>query len=286
MPVLRSTICFNTPIIMDKMKKVERFLVESPWLCKPVCIQRHPTTATLWLCPANAAEGDAYAWMHLEDLARLVAEESAPIQTTMMMTPPPPPPPPPPSDPMMTPPPPPPPPPPRPDGPPPPRPPFAHDVFVDGEYGQQPVVAYNPYGKRSSSCVHGPINWNGDPWLYQHQTSLQLHNHNVIDLTGRSQSTAFMQLLFYNDGEDGHGVYEKLMQTSGQVVWSQMKTHKSKYYGYQAICRHCGAVAWAAWNRSSTRGWCDHQRANIMTFLGVRVPPAYMRALEETLPMV
>ena len=122
--------------------------------------------------------------------------------------------------------------------------------------------------------------------MHQHETGLQLHNANLIDMTSDSEIQRFLQILFYTDDEYCHGVYEKLLVTSGQLKWSKMETHRSGYRGYQAICRHCGAVAWAAWTPASTKGWRDQQRANILSFLGLPGPQRYMDALETELPMV
>ena len=71
-----------------------------------------------------------------------------------------------------------------------------------------------------------------------------------------------------------------------QVTWYVMAPRGSGYRGYQGICNLCGAVMRCAWTPRSTRGWRDHQRANLLSFLGLQVPLSFMRPLEPTLPMV
>ena len=96
--------------------------------------------------------------------------------------------------------------------------------------------------------------------------------------------TAFLQTLFYNDNEYAPGLQEKLVENAGHADWSLMKPYKSKYLGYEAKCKYCGAIAWASFKPGSTKGWRDQQRANIMQFLDCPVPDRYMQELEQTLP--
>ena len=69
--------------------------------------------------------------------------------------------------------------------------------------------------------------------------------------------------------------------------WYKIAPKGSGYRGFHAVCNiKCGAVMQCAWTPASTRGWKDHQRANLLAFCGLEVPEVYKRPLEETLPMV
>ena len=139
--------------------------------------------------------------------------------------------------------------------------------------------------------MHPAWNWNGETWWHQHEEGLQLHDWNEIVMSnGNIQQ--LMQIMFHNDGayrdvsvNDVTRAIER-STNEGTVRWKRMKTHLSKYVGWQAECTHCGALCWAAWKPASTMGWRDHQRANIVHFLGLAVPPALRGPLEDTLPMV
>ena len=192
-------------------------LGQDSWLKHPVRIYQYPEGNSFWICPASVDGSANYPWM---PVAWLVGQSppSPPEERDESETT-----------------------------------SCSHWSYQSGQYGQQPVQPWNPYNRTSVACRHPPTNWNQEPWQYLHENGLQLHTQNLIDMT-EGQITAFLQMLFYDDGEDGVGVREKLEKTAGHEVWSIMKTHKSKYRGYEVRCMHCGAVAWAAWKPGSTNG--------------------------------
>ena len=170
----------------------------------------------------------------------------------------------------------------------PPRLPHEHPVYKDGQYGQQDHGVGQFHHHRTSECKHPTVNWNGDLWWYPHNEGVQLHSQNKIDMQDHAKCQALGQILF--DEVDGncypHDLDDALVNCSMSMQWYQMNCYRSRHKGYQAQCKHCGATTWAAWSTECTRGWRDQQRANIVHFIGLRVPPALMRPLEPTLPMV
>ena len=139
--------------------------------------------------------------------------------------------------------------------------------------------------------MHPIRNWNGEPWWHQHEEGLQLHNFNEIVMSdGNIQQ--LKDIMFNRDGAYTNvcciAVARAIerSRSEGTLRWKLMKTQNSKYVGWEASCTQCGAMCWAAWKPTSTMGWRDHQRANMLCFLGQPVPEAWMRPLEDTLPMV
>ena len=100
-----------------------------------------------------------------------------------------------------------------------------------------------------------------------------------------SKRQSFTDITF-DDCRVPPGLEPALRKSTETIAWSQMKTHDSKFRGFQALCLHCGAMSWGAWKPKSTRGWRDNQRANLMHFIGMEMHPDMMRPLEESLPMV
>jgi hypothetical protein len=99
-------------------------------------------------------------------------------------------------------------------------------------------------------------------------------------------SQSLVQTLFFNSHEpEPPGLREALLARS-QLQWSKMDCRESKYKGWQSKCKHCGLLADVCWKPGSTKGWLDHQRAHLLSWLMLPVPHQYQRPLEQVLPMV
>ena len=169
------------------------------------------------------------------------------------------------------------------------RPPHKHTEYGDGEYNQQLVPTNDDFGC-CDGCLHKAQNWNGQPWPKLHVIGLQIHDSNRRDIGSDSELQSMETIVFGQDGEVSYPSRDftrtmKKIHKEKQVTWYVMAT-KAGYRGYQGICNFCGAVMWCAWSPRATRGWRDHQRANLLAFLGLEVPLSLMRPLEPTLPMV
>ena len=167
------------------------------------------------------------------------------------------------------------------------RPPHRHADYGDGQCGQQPVPTHGA-GGAGRGCLHGVQMWNGQPWPTLHALGLQIHNLNRSDIHTDGQIQSLQSIVFWQDGLDApHNLSTRLqaVHVCRQVDWCIMKT-AAGYRGYHGVCNRCGAVMLCAWSRRSTRGWLDHQRANLLAFLGLQIPVSLMRPLEPTLPMV
>ena len=170
------------------------------------------------------------------------------------------------------------------------RPPHKHAEYGDGEHNQQLVPTNDDFGC-CDGCLHKALNWNGEPWPKLHNIGLQIHDSNRRDIGSDSELQSMESIVFGQDSEVSYPSSDfrrilKMIHKSKQVTWYIMATHGSGYRGYQGICNFCGAVMWCAWTPRSTRGWRDHQKANLLAFLGLEVPLSLMRPLEPTLPMV
>ena len=119
-----------------------------------------------------------------------------------------------------------------------------------------------------------------------HAHGLQLHDLNNVTM-GEPLAKSLCQTLFWNDGEDDHGLYSRLLTFSDNDVFQfrQMDTGAG-YRGWEVQCHSCGVVAWAVWTTASTIGWKDQQRANLLAFFELEVPGIYLHGLEDRLPMV
>ena len=227
-------------------------------------VWRCPDRRTLWLCPAQADDTDKrlLPWMYMEDLQNLVGwatTESVQEQGRQKPCK---------------------------------RPCHLHPQYGDGEFGQRvvPPLQSNPGSSRDPcrpQCGHPTCNWNGQLWRSQHDMGCQIHDWNRKEFaTHDADWQSFVQIMFYHDYEpEPRGLRERI-KGRPHWIWYKMATHNAGYRGYHAVCTVCGAVMQCAYTPSSTRGWRDHQRANLLQFCGFPVPELYTRPLEETLPMV
>ena len=237
-----------------------------PFLLGDVRLWMNPTSMKLWVCPANVPS-DLETYPHMELSEVLAMEQHAPttvstprLQAMEQHV----------SDPPTH----------R-------RPVHEHAEYGDGQYEQQVVPTHDD--GCGDGCLHRVINWNGQPWPKLHAIGLQIHDWNRRDIYTDPQIQSMESTVFGQDGiytQSNLSKTLKIVHARKQVTWYRMDCKKSGYRGFQGICNICGAVMWCAWSPRSTRGWRDHQKANLLAFLGLQIPPSLMRPLEPTLPMV
>ena len=139
----------------------------------------------------------------------------------------------------------------------------------------------------TANCGHPLCDWQGQYFPNQHEIGLQIHDWNTqTDITAEGHWQSFCSIVFYVDGEPVPEGLRKCIKERPHWIWYKMSTNKAKYKGFHALCTACGAVMRCAYTPQSSRGWRDHQRANLLSWCGLKVPWKYTRPLEQELPMV
>ena len=153
------------------------------------------------------------------------------------------------------------------------RPQHQHPTYGHGQYSQK-LIRWDAAASGTSTrrCNHPPWNWTGDPWWNPHGEGVQLHNYNIVDMHCHSRRQSLEAILFKDEGcYVPRDLHQTLEGSADSTIWYQMACRGSKYRGFQATCKYCGACSIGAWKPRSTHEWRKHQRANILHFLGYNV---------------
>ena len=153
------------------------------------------------------------------------------------------------------------------------RPQHQHPTYGHGQYSQK-LIRWDAAASGTSTrrCNHPPWNWTGDPWWNPHGEGVQLHKYNIVDMHCHSRRQSLEAILFKDEGcYVPRDLHQTLEGSADSTIWYQMACRGSKYRGFQATCKYCGACSIGAWKRRSTHEWRKHQRANILHFLGYNV---------------
>ena len=165
------------------------------------------------------------------------------------------------------------------------RPQHPHPMFEDGTFRQQQIYWNSqPSDLRTRMCRHPQLNWTGALWWNPSRFGTHC---GVIDMSDPAVRRTFADAFFSDMGcHLPFSILDHALQGSlGSITWCKIHT-EAGYSGVQALCKHCGACSFGAWRADSTPAWIDHQRANIMHFVGCHVHAKLTAPLEMTLPMV